>query len=438
MITLMLLAACERATPPKPVDSDPAVDTDTTPDTDLPDDTDPTTPPPTCGPGVTVLGDATGYADLQDALDAASDGATLTLCPGTHSGRFWLRRDLTLTLQGQTGDPADTIIKPFQPGEPTLDVDADTVHLTVRHLTLREAMSEPLVGALGVRVDRLSDSSLRVEDCVFADNVDGFLGTALSTVNVADVTLVDTVFRDNHAGNGPPVYLENVRRSLSVLGCTFQGNQGNPVGALGVYRDTWETTPLDVRVEDSVFVDNTVDDGALATALHIAIDAPAPTTISLLRNQFINNHQSAVAFNPVVGGTVTLAQRTGTAPLNALIDDCTFDGNTHDRGAHLALTFPSQTIPSTVDIVSSRFWRGDWTGFLEPVDDGTFPETGAAIFAYRLFRDPPALTVNFTEVDFGAGPTANARQDIAYCETDYEGVVSGTLDLDAGDPCLTP
>jgi hypothetical protein len=189
-------------------------------------------------------------------------------------------------------------------------------------------------------------------------------------------------------------------------------------------------------VVDSVFRDNVGVEGGLGTALFVDVAAPGPTTVWVEGSRFERNHELHVEWGAwVTGGAVYIGDHAGPSDLTVDLVDDVFDGNTGVHMAHLALGHVDVDRPMEVRITGGAFWRGDApVPFLAELWEGE-AAPGAAIAAFLLQTTWAAPRVTLTDVDVGAGPTANAGQVFSACGTVYAGLVSGELDAVAGQYC---
>jgi predicted outer membrane repeat protein len=244
--------------------------------------------------GVAELG-SVGFGELQQALDAAEDGDTVIVCAGVHLEHD-LHIDHDVTLMGETGDPADTILDAQAQG---VLIRAETDELTLHGLTLRGGSDDSIVIGPGAGVR--ASGAVTVVDCRVEDNhaavgtggisagrltVSGSLfrgnesGSTHAAISAGVLDISDSTFEDNEswyaavAGGGrvsvrDSVFLDNLGGGLLVMGLsaltlsgvTFDGNEGGYGGALTLFSES----PATVTVTDTLFVGNvaTEDGGAV-------------------------------------------------------------------------------------------------------------------------------------------------------------------------------
>lgn len=161
-------------------DSDTASDSDTSSDTDSGSQTDSDTAPDSA---YTVCGDGgAAYTRIQDAIDAAEEGAVISVCPGTYEENLTVR--MPLTLQGVGADATR--------------VDGGGVDSVFRVTT------EGAVSIEGIEITNggdeygalwSSEADVTLQDCVVTGNAseNALLGVAGGSLLVADTEVRDNV-----------------------------------------------------------------------------------------------------------------------------------------------------------------------------------------------------------------------------------------------------
>ncbi len=248
--------------------SDTAIDTDTDTDsggdtaTDTGTDTGPDTGTDT-GSGATLVCASGGdFTSITDAINAASDGDSIEVCPGTYTECLVIDKPITLMA---TGAVEDTIIEPGR-AECAVDIQAYG-EVTLRSLTFANGVGE-VGGALYA-----TDTDLIVEDCVFRDSV-----TAAVTIRIEEgsLSMSDSEVIDTEAATAPglwtydvDVHLENTVFARNVA----TGSMGDALyfGAGDV--ELFNVLVTEAETEggsivstsaDSLFIVNSVFDGASA------------------------------------------------------------------------------------------------------------------------------------------------------------------------------
>ena len=223
----------------------------------------------TVGPGGPPTYD---YASIQDAIDAASPGDTITVAAGTYAETVVI--DKQLTLQGT--DSASTII---DASVGTLDYGilltaggvSASQRLTIKGLTIKNSPSHGIkaykAGGLNLDYVTLDDvvltlntnrgmeihngvtvSDMEIKNCEFVSNGTQGLRTA-SNVVVDGMTIADSKFNGNSYG----IYLQGTINGVTILRSEFN----NSVGGYGGYMT--ETGPLtNLLIKDSEFNNNVV------------------------------------------------------------------------------------------------------------------------------------------------------------------------------------
>ncbi|MEO0605521.1 MAG: hypothetical protein AAF211_29085 [Myxococcota bacterium] len=266
-----------------------------------------------------VVGDDR-FTSVEAAVDAASDGDTVHVCPGTHRVRLRLS-ERRLAITSVSGDPADTFLSGgFASPVVTLDRGA----LTLSALTLRQGRASTSGGAIfasngavrlaGVRLDdnrtpvdggavMAVASSLLVQASAVVGNHAGGNGGGLAMVDgCAEVQF--TAFDDN-TSQGRGGGLSASGSSVSVISGRFDGNRAASVGGALQVEGPLEITGTGftanlanerggavhvtadaVSIDGSTFIDNGAADAGGAIA---ALDVPA---LQLRDDAFTDNTAS--------------------------------------------------------------------------------------------------------------------------------------------------
>ena len=188
------------------------------------------------------------YWEIQPALDAATEGAVVSLCEGTWYENVFVDKDVVLEGRG----PELSIIDGNGAGS-VIAVRTMRASLTLRGLTLQHGTGEEVhhnwVDAIaGGGVQAARAGALTIEDCVIADNT-AEVGAGVLGPGEADSLVTDTVIRGNDAAD--------------TGGGAYFGNG-----------DDWTT-----EIRDSEITDNTA--GCEAGGLELAVlYEPGTTTLS--------------------------------------------------------------------------------------------------------------------------------------------------------------
>ncbi len=288
----------------------------------------------------------TEYESVQLAIDAAPDGATVHVCPGTHVQRILIGDERQLELTSWSGDPTDTVLDGDEKW--TILYIGYSAEVTVSHLTFEHGRAEMwypgdgqyggaitseavdlLVsdcvfeanwahysgGAMSVRsmfiLDRMPVA--RIEGCVFVDNHAGYEAGAVNFDTQVPYLfeLTDSELIDNGSGyDGGAIKASNFTgdstAELVITDCLFDGNQaGYEGGVLDMSGSgTWKLT-----VSGTTFTGNGTDAGVLEVgSANTVLDATFQQTV------IDANDGPAIRTNANNSGTLTLT-------------DCTVTGN---------------------------------------------------------------------------------------------------------------
>ena len=167
------------------------------------------------------------YTTIQDAIDAATSGATVSICAGTYFEHLVLD-EKSIVLEGM--GPDLTILDGDDSG--TIISEQHGSSLTVRSMTFQHGSTTANGGAIEAQTARY----LAIEDCVLTENyADGSGGAVFGPV-LGSAFLTRVSVTDNDAGSGGGVVLFNRKYYATVIdGSEFRGNHAvGSGGALGL------------------------------------------------------------------------------------------------------------------------------------------------------------------------------------------------------------
>ncbi|MHC4961554.1 MAG: right-handed parallel beta-helix repeat-containing protein [Planctomycetota bacterium] len=265
---------------------------------------------------------------IQSGIDAASNGDTVLVMPGTYVENLNLfRKAITLT-SADPNDPAvvaATIIDGNQAGTVIDDAGTDTL---ITGLTITNGGME----------NTGSNNSPTVTNCIFRNNGTGMSNEACSP------TVTNCTFRDNTLYG-----MLNEFATPTVTNCTFSGNSANVGGGMSNY---YSSIPI---VSNCTFTGNTASQGG---GIH-------------------NENSSPVITNCEFEGNTTQAGDLGDgggiyhSGANLTLADCAFNNNISDGGGggvSLAGEFTYMVTNCTFNGNQSSAAMGaglqclDWTG----------------------------------------------------------------------------
>lgn len=422
-------------------------------------------------PEIAQIG-ALPYPTLEDAIAAAADGATVTVCAGIHPVHD-LRIERPVVIAGATDDPAQTVLDAEQRG--SVFVVTGGASLTVEDLTLTRGTGQPTpgldFGALaGGAIDALigSGGPVVVRGCVLEENTADY-GGAVAGI---DITIEDSVLRRNrstsdggaiyHDGPGPLALVNatfdaNVgdlggavftRGDLSVTGSTFTANEaaafGGALALLGRRNDPFEAVFGTTTVEGNqaaewgggIYVLDahvTLDDATLLTGNHAPNGGGAYVIgdargLSWTGGRFEANgadnlggglyfapydDDAALSWITVVGNTAGDGGGVFFSPASGTFTDATVEDNVAVRGGGIAISYAPTALERVV-VVGNKAVRGGGIHQLYDslsVLDSVIAENVATAGGgfYTIDAD-----VTVTNTDFGADATDNLPEDVLF------------------------
>ncbi len=371
--------------------------------------------------------DGVEYATVPMALDAASDAATVYVCPGIHTDQIYLNDDRTLTISSYTGNRDETILDGGGL-QTVVYVDHENT-LTLSHLTIRNGRAQPWISGTPAGGGLMSlAASTRVEDCAFVDNVvadpggmgagicvrrwsfsepvdvevviegshfennradgDGGTGGALAVGPLyvdSTVSLSGASFVDNHSdGNGGAVYIngdslpEGIRSAaLSIDSCSFEYNTSG-YGGGGIHIDDFRS----LEIMDSSFSSNIAEQQG--GAMHASSPRVVATPIQITDTAFTENGAD------VSGGAVEIDVSDSDESVDLCCHTVTFSRNSTsmDSGGAVRVNGEGSGTIEFTDVVYEGNAAGYSGGGLHAIlDQGlVFSMTGGAFSENQAYN----------------------------------------------------
>jgi len=218
------------------------------------------------------------YPTLQLAINAAGSGDTIVVAPGTYpESIIFLGKSITMmssggpqvttidgtghlksviTYQGSSGVGTSTLQGFTITGGDTViggGVLSDT-DLTVDNCIVTGNLADTGAGLAFTG----TDAEIVITDCSFVDNLALNLGGGVYVAeaqSARSVSIADSLFRDNTAGNGGGAYLNRSNSDCAVTRCTFLNNEATDTGG-GLKQVAGDGLSHSLAVQDSVFANN--------------------------------------------------------------------------------------------------------------------------------------------------------------------------------------
>jgi len=325
------------------------------------------------------------YSTIQDAIDAASNGDTISLAAGEYNDPFdFSGKSLTIVGSGVEG----TLIDGRGEYDQLIWAD-DGEDVRFEALTLSNTYHQGIV---------LVDGSLEAEDVVFYDmGSPDMYGGAISATD-ATITISSCVFEDNIGYDGGAIHASG-SMSLYIEDTRFESNRGFGYTAREVDIEVDEETGE--VLSSTVVVQERQGRGG-------AIHASGTGSVNIINSEFIDNRSRWV------GGAVALRTFDGTAN----IDGSWFENNrsTRSHGGAIAAWMAGPDVYefeefaevfNTLTITGTTFMgnmtpsnsggaiyaEGDFSGPVRlEIDDSDFLHNesgndGGAIWAKRMYDE---------------------------------------------------
>jgi len=196
------------------------------------------------------FGEPLGVGDsIQAAIDAAPEGATLELGPGTWTANLRIGKSITLKGAGA----GESVIRGAVPGMPVILVSGDDVTVRLVGITVAGAVGEACAGGTRDLCPHgiLARAGARVEitDCEVVDNA----GCGLFVAGRAEALVAESSF----ARNGRAGVWAHDESKLTLIGVEIVGN---PYGLIAASRA--HVTARDSRIADNGHDGVLIADGA--------------------------------------------------------------------------------------------------------------------------------------------------------------------------------
>jgi len=182
------------------------------------------------------------YPTIQQAIDAAQDGQTVIVMPGTYEVALTIKAK-RITLQSTNPESAETvgqtILEPVDfAGRPIINVGEGSAGV-IAGFTLQNSTTCPACPGGAIFV---SESSPTIKNNVFRNNFDGTI-----VAYEAGCKIVSNVFEDNvgtpRGTPGGAIHARNCNRSLVIAGNTFSNNTAKTGGAIYISSSCNDVTP---------------------------------------------------------------------------------------------------------------------------------------------------------------------------------------------------
>jgi hypothetical protein len=403
----------------------------------LDDDCDPTT-----SESGMISAQGVAYATIQDAVDAAPDGATVRICEGTYFENIVVDSDVILEGAGAHR----TILDGGEDGS-VVRVDGRRVQLALRGLTLQHGTGTTIDAwyctnhPCGGAIEAYVANSLAVEDCVIRENT-AYSGGGIFGPESGSTTISGSVIRDNEctdgAGGGAALF-EDGTGTLAISDSEIRDNTcalGSGGGGLALASGDYNKSGA-ASIVDSVIDGNVAGGsgdlsvwggGGIHTELiDLTLEA---TTIS--NNTAVWQGGGIDFWGTVVADDDTVITRNVAEAGGGVSGGSTWSGGRIERNDAVYSGGGVYAAESTVefrDVAIAGNHSGDWAGGIlipngatlldSSVTDNTVDGVGGGLF---VWRNPGSATVPATvdncvvtgnRADHGGG---------AYVETRFESV----------------
>ena len=250
-------------------------------------------------PPCTVCASGCPFTSVQDAIDAAQPGDTITICAGTYlgpNGVVDIDKNLTVIGAGDGDDPsANTILD--ADGTATVVRVRGTRTVTLQGLRITGGQESSNGGGINNAGD-LTTSGCTVTGNRGTMNIGGPGGIfSAGPLTMTDCTVSANVTPSANAGG-----IRAIGGPLSLNGCTITGNEGF-VGGIAI-------DVIMATITDTTIADNRANASGSANGGGIRVDQG---TLDLIQSSVSGNQASTVGGGIInANGTVTLTESSVT------------------------------------------------------------------------------------------------------------------------------
>ena len=293
---------------------------------------------------------------------------------------------------------------------------------------------------------------LRVDDCIFRDNVGAFNGAAIQADGYLQVS--NSLFENNEATNGGAIYSTGgagVTRSgdMTIINSRFEGNSAENQG--GAIRSRWNRT----TISNTIFIDNTVTGGSQPQGGAIAMSSWLTITDSYFEGNVAQYAGGAIAnggnwnldIDPAIvaiSGSAFVENRADFGgglvwEGSGSLVNSTFSGNTalSDGGGILIAAGSTGTLNSLtiVNNIADSDFNNDGAGGGLRLSPGLWDDPGSFTIENSVIADNSAFSGADCNaaVNTGVSLGSNLIVDVSECA-----IFTNGSDLIGDDPQLTP
>ncbi|MED5374224.1 MAG: MopE-related protein [Myxococcota bacterium] len=221
-----------------------------------------------CTSGVAaILGTGGSYSSIQDAIDDAASGDTVSVCPGTHTEDLVISQDLALIGYGE----GSSILEPDSGTQPIVTTSG-AITLQIADLSVQNGSAGGITGnAIDLCVTRagfydntstsggalaLSGAgTLSLEDVRFDSNSATSSGGAID-VDGYQIEILDCSFTNNHSDYQAGAIEIDVSASGTIWGSDFDGNTADYEAGALEYAGASSATPGKLILDTCSFTNN--------------------------------------------------------------------------------------------------------------------------------------------------------------------------------------
>jgi hypothetical protein len=171
-----------------------------------------------------VCASGCSFATVQVAIDAATAGATIAICPGTYAENLTIAKDVRLVGAGAGTDPRATIVRGTGA---TSVVKTKTANVVLQNLRITGGRGD------GGGISNLG-TTLKVIGCTVSENTDpGASGGGI--YNTGHLDLIESTVTANESASGGGIYTVGRNAILQLTNSVIRENTANDGGGMFVH-----------------------------------------------------------------------------------------------------------------------------------------------------------------------------------------------------------
>jgi len=371
--------------------------------------------------GVVTLDGATNTPTIQQALDVASPGSTVTVCDGSYTESLTISTTLTLTSWSGAGV---TTIDADGRGS-VISVTGGSADVTISGFTLTGGAGTLYAGDLsGGGVDGSGAAALTIRDCEITGNTADYGGGIISNQSGALEISDTTVTGNTVTASGGGVYID--ADSVVLTDCTIESNEADFGGGLYIEYATGDLSGVTLS-------DNEADDyggGVFINGAELTLDSSSEITGNTATSGIASGGGVAMGYDGSLSGGL-ISENIAEFGGGVFVEDGSFtlsgvtiDSNTattsggggyiNGLGVTTDLTATTTTISGNAATYAGGLYVTEADLGLESseVSGNTADHTGGGLYLDTSPTDLEATTISGNDADLYGGGVIVLNTDL--------------------------